>query len=203
MSLVVGVAHPETVKFKATNSGTGINVPIDLDSDSCFRAANNATVCTDLSLYDNFAGMKSPGGSFTGQNVVEVEPVSGTGCNIFGSIVSGIASCTLAGSSERGCELQQVGGSEVIRDSSSGDLLFLTNKSGTVCVDLSSGPPFNSTFSGTDIITGGTGRNAGATGTRTGKGHGQILTLDAAGHGLSWLDASFTGTINRPNDQDR
>jgi predicted ATPase len=44
----------------------------------------------------------------------------------------------------------------------------------------------------------GTGRNTGATGVINFTGHGQVLTLDAAFHGLSWLESSFTGTINRP-----
>jgi hypothetical protein len=201
MFVAAGVARAGTKKFKATTSGTGLSVPIDLDSDSCFTAANGATVCTDTSQYDVFAGTKSPGGGFAGQNVVEVDGVPGSGCNILGTIVPGIASCTLAGSSEQGCELEVVGGSEVQRDNSSGDLLFLTftpGTSSTVCLDLSSGPPFNSSISTTQTITGGTGKNAGATGTVTGIGHGQVLTVDAAFHGLSWFVSNSTGTITTP-----
>ena len=44
-------------------------------------------------------------------------------------------------------------------------------------------------------ITGGTGKNAGATGTETATGNGQTLTSDAAGHGLAWFVVPFTDTI--------
>jgi hypothetical protein len=194
---VGGVAHAGTKKVTSTSSGTTVNIPIDVDSDSCFAAPSGAMVCTDYSAYFTFSGKESPGGGFTGQSVFEFDPVSGTSCNIGGTMVPGIASCTLAGSSEQGCELQAVGGAEVDRDNSTGDLLFKTLVA-TVCIDLSSGPPENITASGTETITGGTGKNAGATGTSTATTHGQVLTSDAAGHGIGWFEGSSSGTITTP-----
>jgi hypothetical protein len=195
--LAGGVAHAGTQKVTSTSSGTTVNIPIDVDSDSCFAAPSGAMVCTDYSANFNFSGKESPGGGFTGQSVFEFDFVSGTSCNIGGTMVPGIASCTLAGSSEQGCELQAVGGAEVVRDNSTGDLLFKTLVA-TVCIDLSSRPPFNITASGTETITGGTGKNAGATGTSTATTHGQVLTSDAAGHGIGWFEGTSTGTITTP-----
>jgi len=63
---------------------------------------------------------------------------------------------------------------------------------------LSSGLPFNFTSSENKTITGGTGKNAGATGTATGATRGQQLTADAALHGLGWVESSATGTITTP-----
>ena len=198
MFMAAGVVHAGTKNFKSSASGTTVDVPVDIDSDSCFLASNGATVCTDTSGYDNFAGSSSPGGGFTGQNVVESDFVTGTGtsCNVFGTVVPGFVSCTLAGSSEQGCEFQVTGGVGVTRDNSSGDLTIST-LSETYCADLSS-VPFNFAGSFNGTITGGTGKNTGATGTTTGTFHGQELTLDAAGHGMSWFEVSETGTITTP-----
>jgi hypothetical protein len=166
-----------------------------MDSDSCFTTSTGATVCTDSSGYGNLSGECSPGGRFTAQGLVEWDPVPGSGCNIAGTTVP-VASCTLAGSSEQGCEFQLVGASDVSRDAVSGDLTFSTfSTDSRLCADLSSGPPFNFTSSYKGTITGGTGKNAGASGTVTGGDHGQLLTLDAAGHGLSWEESTFTDTI--------
>ncbi len=196
MFVASGAARAGTKVENCTASGSGVSLPVDLDSDSCFTASNGATVCTDSSGYDNFSGECSPGGRFTGQGLVEVDPVSGSGCNIAGTTVPGIASCTLAGSSEQGCQFQLVGGSEARRDTVSGDLTFYSfSTDSSLCADLSSGPPFNFTSSEKATITGGTGKNAGVSGTETGTGHGQILTSDVAGHGLSWEESSFTDTI--------
>jgi hypothetical protein len=193
-----GVARPETKTVKGTLSGTNIAVPLDLDSDSCFAAANGATICTDSSAYVNEAGKSSDSCIFTTQGVTEVELVAGTGCNIGGTIVTGFASCTLSGSSEQGCATHSVGSQLVYQDSSSGDLLFTKGGSGEGCIDLSSAPPFNIIGSGTETITGGTGKNAGATGTLTIDNHGQQLLLDPAIHGFGWQEETFTGTISRP-----
>jgi hypothetical protein len=158
-----GTANAGTKAFTCSASGSVVDIPIDFDSDSCFTAANGATVCTDYSGQADLLNKCSPGGRSTSHNVVEVDPVAGSGCNIGGSVVPGIASCTLAGSSEQGCAFQSVGGAEVDRDNSSGELTFST-QSQTFCWDLSSGPPFNFTGSFENTITGGTGKNAGATG---------------------------------------
>lgn len=189
-----GLAGAGTKVENCTASGSSVDVPVDMDSDSCFPVGQ-ATVCIDTSGYNNFAGKCSPGGGFTGQGIIELDLTPGTSCNIGGNTVPGIASCTLADSGEQGCALELAGGSEVRRDNDSGDLLFLTFSTVPFCIDLSSGPPFNYTDTFTGIITGGTGKNAGATGTEAGSSHGQILTSDAASHGLSWATIPFTDTI--------
>jgi hypothetical protein len=145
--LACGVAYAGTKQQTGTVSGTAIDVPIDPDSDSCFPAPNGATVCTDYSSYGNFAGKITGGSDFTGQDNNEHDPVAGTGCNIGGNVVPGIASCTLAGGNEQGCAFESVSEAQVVRDNSSGDLLFLTGSAFTLCTDLSSGPPFNFTGS--------------------------------------------------------
>jgi hypothetical protein len=133
---------------------------------------------------------------FTGQNLVEYVPVAGTGCNIFGNVVPGIASCTLANSSEQGCAFQSSAGTAIDQDKN-GDLRFET-VSAILCEDLSSGPPFNFTGSVNATVTGGTGKNADATGTFSGTFHGQVLSADAAFHGLSWFELNATGTVTTP-----
>jgi hypothetical protein len=191
------VADAGTIKYKGSYSGSGVDVPVDLDSNSCFTAANGATVCTDTSTYVNLTGSNFPGGGITAQDISEFAPVPGTSCNIEGTMVPGIAGCTLAGSSEQGCEYKSVGDTEIDRDNLTGDLLFFT-RSDTICLDLSSGPPFDDTGTFNGTITGGTGKFAGATGTKTGTIHAQQLTLDAAGHGLVAVESSYTGTITLP-----
>jgi hypothetical protein len=214
MFVASGVAHTRTQKFTGSQSGTAVDVQVDADSDSCFTASNGATVCTDTSNYVNLAGKKSlvdssetdssgegdsAGGGFTAQEIAEFDLVPGTtSCNIGGTMVPGNTSCTLAGSSEQGCLLQSVGPfSSVYRDNSSGDLLFSTTSNSLLCDDLSK-LPNNFTLSETQTITGGTGKNAGATGTRTRSGHGQALQSDVAGHGFSWYEDTFTETITTP-----
>ena len=195
MLVASGAARAGTKVENCTGSGSAVSIPVDMDSDSCFTASTGATVCTDSSGYGNLSGECSPGGRFTAQGLVEWDPVPGSGCNIAGTTVP-IASCTLAGSSEQGCEFQLVGASDVRRDTVSGDLTFFTfSTDSRLCADLSSGPPFNFTSSYKGTITGGTGKNAGASGTLTGGDHGQLLTFDAAGHGLSWAESTFTDTI--------
>jgi hypothetical protein len=198
MLLAGGAAHAGTKTFKCTSSGSSVNVEGDLDADSCFTAANGATVCTDNSSSATFSGSCSPGGAFTGQNLVEYDFVPGTSsCNILGTMVPGFTSCTLAGTSEQGCLFKPVAGNEVDRASASGDLTFSTYSSGTDCLDLSSGP-FNFAGTLTITITGGTGKNAGATGTANVTFHGQLLSADPVGNGLTWSVANSTGTITTP-----
>jgi hypothetical protein len=97
--------------------------------------------------------------------------------------------------------LELAGGATVRRDTSSGDLLFVTASALTLCIDLSNGPPFNFTASYNAAITGGTGKNAGASGTEEGTSDGQLLTSDSAGHGFGWTETSFTDTITTKEQQ--
>jgi hypothetical protein len=189
-------AKAETKNFKCSASGSFVDIPIDLDSDSCSTGANGVTVCTDFSAHSDYAGHCSPGGDYTGQNIVESVPVAGTGCNIFGNVVPGIASCTLANSSEQGCAFQVSAGSQVDR-TQGGDLRFST-LSETFCYDLSSGPPFNFTGTYNSTVTGGTGKHADETGSFSGTFHGQSLTLDGAFHAFGWFEVNATGTITTP-----
>ena len=108
-----------------------------------------------------------------------------------------MASCFLDDTNEPGCKFEAVGGDEVDTDST-GDMLFLTTPFSDVCIDLSSGPPFKATAIFGEKIIGGTGKNTGATGTRNGLLIGQLLTLDAAGHGLSTFATRFTDRITTP-----
>jgi hypothetical protein len=201
MFVAGGVARAETKKFRCSFSGTSVDVPVDIDGDSCFTASNGATVCTDTSGYGN-SSAKCNGASVTSQNINEYDFVPGTSsCNILGTMVPGFTSCKLRGSrerSEQGCKFKLVGGAEVDKDPQSGDLTFVTPTAATICLDLSSGPPFNFTGSGTNSITGGTGKNAGITGTGTFTFNGQLLVADAAGHGLSWSEGRSNGTITTP-----
>jgi hypothetical protein len=197
LAVASSTANAGTKTFKCSGSGTVVDLPIDPDGDSCFTAANGVTVCTDASGQTDLSGSCSPGGAFTTKNVVEVDPVPGSGCNIGGTVVPGLASCTLANGGEQGCAFQAVGGAEVDRDKSSGDLLFSTQAQ-TFCWDLSSGPPFNFTGTFENTISGGTGKNAGATGSSSGTFHGQTLTLDPAFHGLGWVEVNSEGTITTP-----
>ena len=167
-------AAKSSQKFNTSFSGTIVNIPLDFDADSC-TTSGGVTVCTDFSSYftSSAKGTGAVGGDSTGQAVEEYDPVSGSGCNIFGSPAP-IAGCTLTGS-----------------------MLFET-ESTTVCEDLSSGPPFNSTAAANGTITGGTGKFSGATGTFTSVAHGQVLLSDPTGHGFGWFEGSSTGTITTP-----
>jgi hypothetical protein len=190
---ISGAAYAKTTTFTCQDSGTGVSAFGDLDNDSCTTAPNGVTTCTDTSANSNVAFKCSPGGvSGTGINLIEYDPVPGTSCNIAGTQVPGIATCTLANSSEQGCEFKSVGGAEVDRDDKTLDMTFATVQV-TLCLDLSSPPPNNFTGTSNSTITGGTGANAGATGNGTSTFNGQSLVSDEAGHGLSW--AAGTGTV--------
>jgi hypothetical protein len=195
-------AESKTTSFKGTFSGTGADIPIDLDSDSC-TTSGGVTVCADFSGLFTFGGKTSGGvgsGHFTGQGLLESDAVPGTGCK-FASFSLPIHSCTI-GSVTSGCEFQLAGASSVFRDSATGDLEIFqlaASPPSTVCVDLTSGvPPFN--IIGTEHlnIMGGTGKFAGVTGTFTATDVGQTLSSDAAGHGFGWFSETFAGTETRP-----
>lgn len=195
--VVGGVVHAGTKRFKASISGTTVNIPLDLDADSC-TTSGGLTVCTDFSTYftSSAKATGSIGGANTGQAVEEYDRVSGSGCTIMGAPAP-IAGCTLRGSRETGCEFKSVASAIVLRAMATGDLIFET-QSTTVCEDLSSGPPFNVTAAAHGTITGGTGKFSGATGTFTAAARGQVLVSDPAGHGFGWFAASSIGTVTTP-----
>jgi hypothetical protein len=181
-------------KFKSTFSGTFVTTAFDLDADSC---TGTPPVCTDLSFVDTIAGKTSGGieaGQFTGQSVLELDPVSGKGCAIGPTTIKG---CTL-GTVANACEFQNVGVESIAeRYSSTGDILTATVPSGgeTLCLDTSTGKHAGSA---TGSITGGTGKFAGVTGTFTESFQGQTLSSDPQGHAFGWIKAKLTGTVMEP-----
>ena len=171
-------------EFTSTFSGTFVTTAFDLDADSG----------TDLSFVDTIAGKTSGGGQFTGQSVVELDPVPGTGCAF---ALTTIKSCTL-GSVTNACEFQSVGvGSKADRYSSTGDILTGTIPPGgeTLCFDSVTG---NHAGSASGSITGGSGKFAGVTGTFTESFSGKTLSSDPQGHSFGWFQAQLTGTVTGP-----
>jgi hypothetical protein len=71
-------------------------------------------------------------------------------------------------------------------------LLFSEVISETACYDISTGLL---TKSGTENITGGTGRFAGATGQTRFQGTQWLLYIDAAGNAFAAQNGTATGTI--------
>jgi hypothetical protein len=178
------------LNFHGTLSGSGASVTMDIDNDAC----GTSFICTELSSFSSFAGTQTGGieaGAFTGQNVSEADPVPGTGCLFDPTHVQG---CTL-GTVTNACKFQFVGGAAAVRFSSTGDIVATKLVSGTECVDVSHGLPFNVAGSVTSDITGGSGPFAAASGTVRDRFKGQILTNDFNGHNFAWVKDSFTGTI--------
>jgi hypothetical protein len=181
-------------EFTSTFSGTFVTTAFDLDGDSC---AGTPPVCTDLSFLDTIAGKTSGGiggGQFTGQSVVELQPVPGTGCAF---ALNTIQSCTL-GAVTNACEFRSVGvGSKADRYSSTGDILTGIVPPGgeTLCFDSSTG---NHAGSATGSITGGSGKFAGVTGTFTESFNGKTLGSDPQGHSFGLFQAELTGTVIEP-----
>jgi hypothetical protein len=80
------------------------------------------------------------------------------------------------------------------RFNNTGDLLFV-EFSHTICVDLTTGIQF---LSGTDTITGGTGRFAGATDSDTWNGTAKGLFDDGAGNFFGEFSLTLEGAIITP-----
>jgi hypothetical protein len=97
-----------------------------------------------------------------------------------------------------GCLYNYVGGNVVIRTTATGDLLFESFTSGTLCINFDTALPWNFEGQVEGPITGGTGKLNGASGGFIAPFSGQILQNDYAGHGMSWSAGSFTGTITVP-----
>jgi hypothetical protein len=88
-----------------------------------------------------------------------------------------------------GCLFDLVGGSDVYRFSDGG-LLFVVNELGTACVDLATS--FVTYSSSAGLITGGTGKFAGTTGTLSFSGRTQALSSDSAGRSFGWFVTTGT-----------
>ncbi len=205
-AIVVGVAllaltqsdaaAAKTSTFTFTFSGSGVQVPVDIDGNGCITT-NGLFICPADSALTTSGGtaLKGPEpGPNTAQSVTETVPAPGTGCSFN---PGSIQSCTI-GSATDGCLFNFVGGNAVTRNTASGDLVFESITSGTLCINVSGAPPWN--FEGQEAwtITGGTGKVNGASGSFSETFQGQILQNDPAGHGLAWSNGSGTGTITVP-----
>jgi hypothetical protein len=86
----------------------------------------------------------------------------------------------------------------VSRFTATGDLLFFKSTSGTECGDFSTfpAPPFPFILTETGVVTGGTGKYSGATGTFTVNVKGAFLSLDATGvRGFGWFTDTAVTTV--------
>jgi hypothetical protein len=200
VTLGLGIAEAAKSKsFTSSFSGTAVSVPLDIDNDSC---TGPPFVCTDFSTLNNYSGKVTGGGKFagpfTGQTVVELLPVAGSGCSLN---PTGQKSCTL-GTAKDACEYTFVAGSFVNQKSATGDLVYgaVTSLGSSECVDYNSAGgfalpyPFSATVNGT--LTGGTGKLTGSTGTYTNTTTGQILSIDLQGHVFGWT--TTTSMVTTP-----
>jgi hypothetical protein len=132
---------------------------------------------------------KGPGGQYAGQGISAFEPVSGSGCNMIGSLIAQ-ANCPIDGRTD-GCLYQAIGGASENTYQGPFDVETFERVTGSeseVCIDFSStsGPPYNTLGTMVDQRTGGTGRFKNKKGKITTAVHGQIMTMDSAGNGFSW-----------------
>jgi hypothetical protein len=196
---LVGVYKAEAKDFQVTGtlSGTSHSVPIDLDgSGTSCTTVGSVIICPDDSFTSTYVSQASGpfGGAYTGQNVSESVPVSGTGC-LFAPTT--IQSCTL-GSVTNACEFQYTtGGSGANVRSATGSVQSYIITGGTLCLDVSSGLPFNFTGTVTSSVTGGTGEFTGVTGSGSLTFTGQQTSDDLASHGFSWFTATFSETLTK------
>ncbi len=161
-----------------STSGTSYTVPMDVDGDGPAQSS--------IATYSG----KGTGGQFSGQGVSEFAPHPGTGCKLAPTTQ---AACTLNGVTDA-CQYDSEGG--VSANTYQGTLEIQTFKrlSGSICIDFSNGAPYRTDGTVVDVMTGGTGRFAGKTGTITTHVWGQMMTMDSAGNGFSWYRA--VGTSN-------
>jgi hypothetical protein len=163
--------------LKGSTSGTAVSVNFDFDH------ADEST----QAFYVDGEG-KGGGGDFSYQAVVEVAP-NGNSCTVSG------------GASDAGVEFTLVSPGAriaVLRDASTGDLLFTRATSATLCADFSSLPsPYDDQTA--NDITGGTGKFAGASGTIATTGNGAFLSFDASGkRAFGWFQDDTVTTLVFP-----
>ena len=176
--LVVAASEAgETKVIKSKASGGFVSANFDFDHPDLSTPAG----------YINGEGI-SNAGKFTSQFVDESAPDGKT--------------CTVPGrGTDAATEFKLVGDVGVFRFAASGDLLFLKSTSGTECADFSAfpTPPFPVIQTETGIITGGTGKYSGATGTFTFDDKGAFLSLDATGQrGFGWFEDTAVMTVTVP-----
>lgn len=156
------------IAVKSTCSGTAMSIHWDTNHDG-FKAGLGTVAC------------KSNLGRFTAQGVGE-------------AAVAGPATCP---NGNQGINLTLLPGTghTVARLDKTGDMIFSELTSETVCYD----PTTNTQFkSGTDRITGGTGKFAGATGQGQFEGTQWPLYVDADGNGFAAQIETSTGTLILP-----
>jgi hypothetical protein len=173
----------------AQDSAGGRTKVIKTHETATFVSANFDFDHADLSdpaSYSNGEGT-SNAGKFTDQAVIEFAP-DGNKCTVPGGVANA------------GTEFKLVGNVAVVRFTATLDLLFYKGTSATVCQDFSTPPfPFLSTTTETGIVTGGTGKYLGATGTFTLNFRGATLALDATGvRVFGWVKGNGVTTITLP-----
>jgi hypothetical protein len=156
-----------------STSGTSYTVPMDVDGDGPAQSS--------VATYSG----KGTFGQFSGQGVSEFAPHPGTGCKIAPTTQ---AACTLNGVSDA-CQYDSEGGVSANTYQGTGDVQTFKRASGSICIDFSNGEPYSTDGTVVDMITGGTGRFAGKTGSITTHVWGQMLSMDSAGNGFSWYRA--------------
>jgi hypothetical protein len=177
----IAMAHDggggETRVIKSKASGSGVSANFDFDHADLSTPAD----------YINGEGI-SNAGKFTVQNVDEFAP-DGKTCTVPG------------GTAGAGTEFTLVADVGLMRFTATGDLLFLKSTSGTSCTDFSTfpTPPFPFILTETGIVTGGTGKYSGATGTSTFKVQGAFLSFDATGaRNFGWFEDTAVMTVTVP-----
>ena len=167
-------ARANTVDFKSTFSGSTITAFFSFDG-------------VNLAGQGIAAGDQNPGGRFTLQSIGEDAP-DGKTCTVPG------------GTPNAGTEFTLVGEATVLRFEPSGDLLYNHDTSRATCIDFSSGtPPFPFVGSSSGVITGGTGKYAGASGSHAINSSGVVLSLPSSGFGaFGAFCGTVTGTLTTP-----
>jgi len=158
-------ATSKEVRFRARCSGTAMSTHRDTNHDG-FKAGLGTVACT------------SNLGRSTAQGIGE-------------AVVAGPATCP-NGNPGVNLTLLPGTGHTVARYERTGDLVFSELTSETVCFDPVTGVQFKS---GTDRITGGTGRFAGASGETQFQATQWPLYIDSDGNGFAAQEDTATGTI--------
>jgi hypothetical protein len=157
------------VQVRAKCSGTAMSIHWDTNHDG-FKAGLGTVSCI------------SKLGRSTAQGVGE-------------GFISGPATCP-NGKKGIGIGLLPGTGHTVARYEKTGDMIFSELTSETVCYDPSTGTQFKS---GTDKITGGTGRFVGASGETQFQATAWPLYVDSDGNGFAAQEETITGTLILPD----
>lgn len=164
----------ETKVIKSKSSGSFVSTNFDFDHLDLSTPATSS----------NAAG-KGDAGKFTLQTVLE--------------FASKGKPCTVPGRpANAGLEFKLAGEDGVTRFTETGDLLFFKGSESTLCEDFSTAPtpPFPFFETETGVVTGGTGKYSGATGTYTATSKGAVLSVDATGlRFFGWFENEVVQTL--------